>query len=290
MTISRKIIKIHTPPAQQGFLGPDHTARAVIQGNFSESDPFILLMDDMLDKQDGEPVGGPHPHAGFETVSLLLEGEIGDSAHKMKGGDFQIMTAGSGIIHTETIDKKANMRLLQLWLVLPKKDRWAKPRVQDLPLEHVPKVYENGVEIRLYSGSLAGLTSPIQNYVPVIIADIQLQPGVTTIQQIPASFNTFLYVIEGSIKVGDENQVLEQNQVGWLDKFTDDAPSELKLSTGEAGGRVILYSGQPQGNDIVSYGPFIGDTQEDIKRLYQEYRQGKMHHISTVADTQRIMW
>src|SRR5437870_5885799 len=106
MAIERKLIKIQTPSAHQGFLGPDHTARALIQGSFSESDPFILLMDDMLDKQNGDAVGGPHPHAGFETVSLLLEGEIGDSAHKMKGGDFQMMTAGSGVIHSETIDTK----------------------------------------------------------------------------------------------------------------------------------------------------------------------------------------
>ena len=75
-------------------------------------------------------------HAGFETVSLLLEGEIGDEKHQMKGGDFQIMTAGSGIVHTETIDKIAKMRLLQLWVNLPKQDRNALPRLQDLPLAH----------------------------------------------------------------------------------------------------------------------------------------------------------
>src|ERR1700730_5105303 len=132
MSIKRKLIKIYTPPAHQGFLGPDHTARAIIQGSFPETDPFILLMDDILDKQDEEPVGGPHPHGGFETVTLVLEGELGNSTHKMKEGDFQIMTAGSGVVHTESIDKKAKMRILQLWLTLPKKDRWAKPRGQDI--------------------------------------------------------------------------------------------------------------------------------------------------------------
>src|SRR5436190_21201536 len=110
MSIKRKIDQVDIPPVQPGFLGAGHTARPVIQRSFSESDPFIMLMDDMLDKKDDQPVGGPHPHAGFETVSLLLEGEIGDDAHKMKGGDFQMMTAGSGIIHTETIDKKTKMR------------------------------------------------------------------------------------------------------------------------------------------------------------------------------------
>src|SRR5919107_4708363 len=144
MPIKRNLIRIETPKAEQGFLGPDHTARAVITGGFSASDPFIMLMDDYLDKKDNTPVGGAHPHAGFETVSLLLEGEVGDTAHMMKGGDFQIMTAGSGIVHTETIDKAAEMRLLQLWVNLPKKDRWATPRVQDLPLEHVPELSKDG--------------------------------------------------------------------------------------------------------------------------------------------------
>jgi redox-sensitive bicupin YhaK (pirin superfamily) len=246
-------------------------------------------MDDILDKKDNEPVGGPHPHAGFETVSLLLEGEIGDNAHKMKGGDFQIMTAGSGIVHTETINKIARMRLLQLWLNLPKNQRWARPRVQDMPLEHVPTLSENGVEIKLYSGSLAGLKSPVENYAQMIVADISIEPGVTTNQLIPANFNTFLYVINGSLKVGEEKKVLNQDQVGWLDLFGASTQSELKLLAGDEGVRFVLYAAKPLGENIVTNGPFIADTSEDIKRLYQEYRQGKMQHISAVADTQRIL-
>jgi redox-sensitive bicupin YhaK (pirin superfamily) len=149
MSHKRKLIRIDTPAAQPGFLGPDHIARPVISGSFSDSDPFIMLMDDMLDKKDNTPVGGAHPHGGFETVSLLLEGEIGDEAHKMKGGDFQMMTAGRGVVHTETIDRIVKMRLLQLWLNLPKSERWATPRLQDLPLEHVPTFSEAGVTIKL---------------------------------------------------------------------------------------------------------------------------------------------
>src|SRR3954467_10884637 len=118
----KKLERVYKPTEHPGFLGKGHTAREVIRGSFEQTDPFILLMDDMLDKQDGEPAGGPHPHAGFETVSLLLEGEMGDEAHRMTGGDLQLMTAGSGIVHTETIETKTKMRLLQLWLNLPKKD------------------------------------------------------------------------------------------------------------------------------------------------------------------------
>jgi redox-sensitive bicupin YhaK (pirin superfamily) len=90
--------------------------------------------------------------------------------------------------------------------------------------------------------------------------------------------------------VGDDAKDIHQNQVGWLNRYPDDTLSELKLTSGETGGRVVLFAGEPQGDSIVSHGPFIGDTQEDIRRLYQEYRQGKMSHISTVPASQRIQW
>ena len=290
MSITRKLVRIETPKPQPGFLGPDHTARAVITGGFTKSDPFIMLMDDYLDKKDNTPVGGAHPHAGFETVSLLLEGEIGDAAHTMKSGDFQIMTAGSGIVHTETIDKAATMRLLQLWVNLPKKDRLATPRVQDLPLKHAPTLNENGVHIKLYSGSLAGLISPVQNYTPMTIADVALEPGVTTVLDIPANFNTFLYVLDGSVVIGEDEKGLNKYQVGWLDIATDDAASGLKLTAAKDGARFVLCSGKPTGDSIVSHGPFIADSSEEILRFYSEYRQGKMKHISKVPESQRLSW
>jgi redox-sensitive bicupin YhaK (pirin superfamily) len=283
MLIRRKLSKIHTPQGQPGFLGPGHIARPVISGSFSDSDPFIILMDDMLDKKDDEPVGGPHPHAGFETVSLLLEGEMGDEPHKMKGGDFQIMTAGSGIVHTETIEKKAKMRLLQLWLNLPKKDRAAAPRLQHLSFEDAPVLSENGVFIKLYSGSLAGLISPIQNYTPLILADITMEAGAGTVLQIPANYNTFLYILSGDVKVGEDKKLLNTSQAGWLDLSDEAALSDLQVSVGEEGTRFILYAAKPTGDNIVSQGPFIADSSEDIQRLYREYRQGNMKHISTVV-------
>src|ERR1700739_1988419 len=116
MIFKRKLLKIYTPQKESGFLGPGHAARALLRGTFAETDPFILLMDDMLDKKDNSPAGGPHPHAGFETVSLLVDGKITEMLESMKKGDFQVMTAGSGTVHTEPIVQPTKARLFQLWL------------------------------------------------------------------------------------------------------------------------------------------------------------------------------
>lgn len=278
--MQRKLASIQTPPPHQGFLGPGHVARAVIQKSFDQSDPFIMLMDDALEVPDGEPVGGPHPHAGFETVTLILNGANGHPGFNT--GDFEMMTAGSGIIHTESIDPGTQVHLLQLWLTLPKKDRWTTPRVQKLNLDTVPKMKNNGVEVRVYSGSFAGLTSPVLNHVPITIADIHLDAMATTTQSLQPGHRTFLYVIEGSVDIG--NQTLKAGQVGWLDESTGDDESMLTISAGNTYTRVVMYSGVPQGEEIVSYGPFIGDKQHDIIRLYEEYHAGKMKHVSVLPE------
>jgi redox-sensitive bicupin YhaK (pirin superfamily) len=123
----------------------------------------------------------------------------------------------------------------------------------------------------------------------MIIADITIEAGRSTIQQIPANYNTFLYVLRGSVLVGEGGE-LNENQVGWLNLMGEDAESDLLLTAGKEGVRIVLYAGKPTGESIVSHGPFIADSSEDIKRLYQEYREGRMKHISKVGDSQRILW
>lgn len=290
MTTKRTLTTIYKPADRPGFLGNGHTARALIQVDFATSDPFILLMDDILDKKDDEPVGGPHPHAGFETVTLLLEGTIGDDEHKMTKGDFQKMTAGSGVIHTETISEPSRMRLLQLWLTLPKKDRWISPKVQNLPAAHVPVIARERWQAKIYAGSFAGVTSPVELVTPIIIADIQLAPSASIKELIPADFNGFFYVIEGGISLGDEQTLLKKDHVGWLNKINEPGESELNIIAGNTGARVILYVGQPQGDPIVSHGPFIADTRDEISKLYYKHAAGEMQHISTIAAERQITW
>jgi len=288
--IDRKLTTVYTPTSQPGFLGKGHIARPVIQVDFSQSDPFIMLMDDMLDKTDHIPVGGPHPHAGFETVSLILKGEIGEGDHAMGPGDFEIMTAGSGIVHTEIISKPTNMRLLQLWLNLPRKDRKALPRVQRLTAEHVPSASQNGVYFRVYSGTFAGISSPIKNHTPLTIAEIKMEPHASFSGTLPADFSAFLYVIDGNVFTGGDHKPLSIDQVGWLGRYNTSEMSEINFVAGSNGAHLVMYAAQPQHHEIVSHGPFIAESMDDIRQLYADYRAGKMGHITEVAPEQQFSY
>jgi len=290
MVIKRTMEYSYSAPIEAGFLGEGHRARSVLQVPYAKSDPFIALMDDMLQKETSSPAGGPHPHAGFETVSLMLDGEIGDMIESLKKGDFQIMTAGRGVVHTETINQPTNGRLLQMWLNLPSKERWVTPRVQNLPAAHVPVYNSNDINIRLYSGTLGALSSPVLNYVPLIAAEFTLQPCVETRQVIPADFNSFIYMIRGEVYIGEEEKILKQDETGWLNLPAIAGNSELLFKAGNAGGRFVLYAGKPQGEKFVSQGPFIGDTGEDIKKVYSLYVQKKLQHIADAPGEQRLDW
>ena len=277
---------VNVPPAAPGFVGRGHLAAPVVSPeNFEMNDPFILLMDDHLDIGD-RPVGGPHPHAGFETVTLILDGAIfdRDEGGTLNAGEVQWMTAGSGIIHSEDVRTKGKVRLLQLWLTLPKNKRWIAPDFQTINVNEVPVRRENGAEIRVYSGSSVGLQSNTQNQVPVTMVEISLESNTSAELDTPASYNGFAFVIDGSVRIGDTE--LNTGQVGWLDRSTDVGTSVLHVVAGKSGARLVLYAGQPQGDPIVSYGPFIGDSKQDIARLFAEYQSGRFPRLSELKKQQ----
>jgi len=277
---------VNVPPAAPGFVGPGHLAAPVVSPkNFEMNEPFILLMDDHLDIGN-RPVGGPHPHAGFETVTLILDGAIfdRDEGGTLNAGEVQWMTAGSGIIHSEDVRTKGKVRLLQLWLTLPKNKRWIAPDFQTINVNEVPVRRENGAEIRVYSGSSVGLQSNTQNQVPVTMVEISLESNTSAELDTPASYNGFAFVIDGSVRIGDTE--LNTGQVGWLDRSTDLGTSVLHVVAGKSGARLVLYAGQPQGDPIVSYGPFIGDSKQDIARLFAEYQSGRFPRLSELKKQQ----
>jgi hypothetical protein len=286
MSQLRRIARVVTvPPLAPGFVGPGHLAAQVVSPeDFVRNDPFIALMDDHLDIGD-RPVGGPHPHAGFETVTLLLEGAIydRDEGGVITAGEVQWMTAGRGIIHGENVAAKGKVRLLQLWLTLPASERWATPAFQDIRADAIPVRRENGVEVRVYSGASGGFQSTTRNHVPVTMVEITMTGHAAIDQEIPASYTGFAFVIRGSVTIGGTAVLVKAGQVGWLDRAGDEDTSVLRVVAGEEGARVVLYAGQPQGDPIVSYGPFIGNSQADIARLYAEYRAGQFERMSDLA-------
>lgn len=274
--VQRKIENVTFHHHRQGFLGTGHKAAQIVGGQgFGHTDPFIILMDDRLDLPGTETAGGQHPHAGIEIYTFILDGDD-ENFHK---GNMELMTAGKGAVHTEEMKGKIQVRILQLWVSLPPEKRWAEPFLQSIDLENVPTLKTKDSEIRVYSGSAYGLTSPLKHNTPVTIVDFSLTANAVTTQQIPSSYNGFVFVAEGSVLVG--NTEIKQGESGWLNKTGQSGESEVMYNAGNEGARFVCYAGQPQKAPIVSHGPFVGDTQEDISRLYKAYRNGEMKHIRT---------
>lgn len=283
--IRRNISKITQNHWHNGFLGTGHSAMAVLDGvPYVDSDPFILFMDDSLNLPGGEPVGGAHPHAGVETLSLVLEGNEKD----WKTGSFELMTAGKGIIHTEEITSKQKLRMLQVWLVLPPEKRYAQPLLQRMLLEDVPKIKTDTYEIRVYSGSSNGLTSPLKNHTPFTLVDFRLDNRAVVSQEIPSHYNGLVYVLKGSVKAGDK--IIKAEQAGWLDKATEEGDTEMQFEALENDTHFVLYAGQPHNVPVVHHGPFVADTMEDIAEMYRDFRQGKFPHLNDLPSNKKISY
>jgi redox-sensitive bicupin YhaK (pirin superfamily) len=278
---------VTTAAPSPGFIGEGHTAAAVIDAKeFARNDPFIVLMDDRVDLEPGREAGGAHPHGGFETVTFVVEGELRDRDEGMlRTGDVLWMTAGSGVIHNEHVVPLGKVRILQLWLTLTRSARWSAPRFEHITRDSVPVRREPGVEARIYSGRSGSARATTHNYVPVTLVDIRLEPGVRFEQELPDSYNGFLYTLEGAASVGAERTRLVTGQVGWLAETERAASgaSSVHIEAGDDGARLVLYAGERQGIPIVQHGPFVGESRADIVRLSELYTTGKMPRISELT-------
>jgi redox-sensitive bicupin YhaK (pirin superfamily) len=275
---------VTTAPPSPGFIGDGHTAVTVVDASeFAHNDPFIALMDDRIDLAPGQKAGGPHPHAGFETVTFVVEGELRDRDEGMLGtGDVLWMTAGSGVIHNEDVTPLGKSRILQLWLTLPQQSRWAEPRFEHIVRDAAPVRHEPGAEARVYSGRSGSARATTHNHVPVTFVDLHLEPDARFEQELPDSYNGFLYVLEGDVDVGPERTRLTTGQVGWLAEATPDASSlgALRIAAGAHGARLVLYAGERQGVPIVMHGPFVGESRADLMRVSRRFVEGQMPRVS----------
>ena len=285
MATQRRIARVVTVPAlAPGFLGPGHLSAPVVTADdYSRTDPFILLMDDHLDF-GARLIDAPHPHAGFETITLLLEGVVDDQDEggELAVGDVQWMTAGSGVIHGETLHLKGKVRLLQLWLTLPPAERWTPPALRVVRVDAVPVRQEAGTRVRIYSGASGTVRATTPNRVPLLMLDLEIAPHVSFEQIVPSSYNGFVFALAGSASVGANEASVGVGQVGWLDRLGGEDANALGMRAGSHGARLLLYAGEPQRAPIVAHGPFIGDSEEDIQRLVAEYRAGRFPRISTL--------
>ncbi len=275
---------ITTPPPAPGFIGEGHTAVEVLAPTaLAASDPFVLLMDDRLEILRRRQIGGAHPHAGLETVTLVLEGTLSDRDEgDLQAGDLVWMTAGRGIIHSESIEASGRSRILQLWIALPTRDRGLAPRFEIVRREAAPVFRAPGVEARLYSGASGTLRSPTRNRVPVTLVNLTLAPGATFHQTLPAAYNGFFYVVDGEAGVGNER--VATGQVGWL---APSASTELVISAGAGGAHLVLYAGEPIGEPLVQHGPFVAGSPAEITEFHRQFRAGRFAPMSQVARAQR---
>jgi len=272
-----------------GFL----VRRPFPRANFSDFDPFLLL-DEMgpMELGPGQAKGAPdHPHRGFETVTYMLSGRMehkdsrGNSG-KLNPGDVQWMTAGAGVVHSEMPEREfartgGRMHGFQIWVNLPKRDKMMSPRYQEIPAERIPvaRTEDQLVKVRVIAGESLGARALIETRTPIIYLHLTLKPGGKICQPVPAAYNAFAYVIDGVGLFGEEREragdgqmvMFAQDEDSVLIENPEDSDSDLDL---------LLLAGVPLNESVVRYGPFVMNTEAEIYKAVEDYRNGRMGEIN----------
>ena len=280
----RKVIKV--VDCEKTFEGDGiPVTRAFPISGLREKDPF-LLFDHFgpIHYEPGGATGVPaHPHCGFEAITYLLGGEVehqdswGGKA-SIKTGDIQWMTTGSGLIHSELVTEKFKksggiMQGLQIWINLPKKNKNVKPYYQHIKKENIPVVKENdAVEIKVLVGKVKDTESLVQTYSPVSIFDIKFSRSGQVNIDISKNDVAMVYVIEGKLKFIDEKKIASQGQMIYFDQ----SPNEIKLTSISSFGSYLVLSGSPLKEPVFRHGPFVTNTEEEMKKAMFDYQNGKM--------------
>jgi redox-sensitive bicupin YhaK (pirin superfamily) len=253
-------------------------------------DPFLLL-DEMgpVDYAPGEAKGAPdHPHRGFETVTYVLEGQFGhkDSAgHSgtLRAGDVQWMTAGSGVVHSEMpdpsfIETGGRVHGLQLWVNLPRRDKMIPPRYQEMPSAGIPvATSEDGkVRVKVIAGEALGVKAAIETRTPILYQHFTLQPGARIVHPVPRGYRVFAYGLSGKGFYTDERLEIGARE---MIVFDDDGDT-VTIAAGDEPLDVLLFGGVPLNEPVVRYGPFVMNTEDEIRQAVIDYQAGRMGHIT----------
>lgn len=250
-------------------------------------DPFLML--DHAGPHTFQPTErrlgvGPHPHRGFETVTIVYDGEVEhrDSAGgggRIGRGDVQWMTAASGLVHEEFHGRDYAQRggpfeMAQLWVNLPAKDKMSAPRYQPILNAEIPEIeLPGGGTLRAIAGDYAGHAAPAKTFTPIAMWDIHRDGGDTLELAVPDGWNTLLVVLAGSVRVNG-SETLRKPDVGMF------AREGEGLMLDQADGlHALLLAGEPIGEPVVGYGPFVMNTREEIQQAITDYHTGKMGRL-----------
>ncbi|XP_010675858.1 pirin-like protein [Beta vulgaris subsp. vulgaris] len=237
-------------------------------------DPFLVLDEFSVSAPGGFP---DHPHRGFETVTYMLQGALTHedfAGHKgsIGTGDVQWMTAGRGIVHSEMPAAQGVQKGLQLWINLSSKHKMVEPRYQEIQSKDISEVEKNGVKVRVIAGEALGKKSLIYTRTPTLYLDFTLKPGTNLQQPIPKSWNAFVYVLEGEGIFGSSRSSSPITAHYLLLLGPGDGLMAWNRSSKSL--RFILVGGEPLGEPLVQYGPFVMNTQEEIDQTIEDFENG----------------
>lgn len=254
--------------------------------------PFIMLdyNSKFVFPPSQKPKGvGVHPHRGFETVTIAYKGKVahGDSSgnHGVIGeGDVQWMTAASGILHKEYHEEEfsrqgGEFQMVQLWVNLPAKDKMSAPRYQEITKERIARVTlpANGGTVEVIAGEYQGVAGAASTFTPVHLYNVRLKKGAQAALHFPVSYNTAVLAVEGWFTVNGEDAVPTDH----LALLANDGEAFTLEATEDA--LILVLSGQPILEPIVTYGPFVMNTKAEIIQAVEDFNMGRFGYLEDEA-------
>jgi quercetin 2,3-dioxygenase len=284
-----KQIRSITADAQPHWVGDGFPVRSLFTyQNSAEFDPFLLL--DYAEPHEFKPASAPrgvgeHPHRGFETVTIVYQGELEhqDSAgnHGSIGpGDVQWMTAAGGVVHEEFHSERftregGTFEVVQLWVNLPAREKLVAPRYQGILNDQIPvaQLPNSAGSVRVIAGEFGGAHGPAKTVTPVHLWDLRLEKGAQVTLPTPDGFTTVLVVQRGSLKLNEQRTAAAVSLVVF-ERHGDQIVLEASEPT-----RALLLCGQPIGEQVVAHGPFVMNQPEEIRQAFLDYQSGRMGKI-----------
>ena len=268
-------------PAMPATAGAGVTLkRAVGRPGLEMVDPFLMLDEFGSDDPEAWIAGFPdHPHRGFETVTVMLEGRMrhADSAGHagtIEAGDVQWMTAGRGIVHSEMPEvADGRLRGFQLWVNLPARDKMVAPRYQEVAAADIPVAVFDGGRARVIAGRFDDVAGPVDTGRPVRLLDVTLAPAGVLAVDAAAGRNALAYVAAGAVAgVGRDGGLVEVD-AGYTATFA--SGTAITLTAGGAGAQVLYAEGAPLGEPVARHGPFVMNTRAELMQAFEDFRAGR---------------